>query len=189
MEENSSGSVIVIPDVHGRRFWEDGVKARKPGETMIFLGDYTDPYPHEGIKHDVVPGILEEILEIPNTILLLGNHDFSYISMKAPKVRYDWDLTRSVKISELFTQNHDRFKIGHVIERSKMKHIIFTHAGLLKDMYHHWLDKRWNPVNVVEFYNEKWKNKKPMRQVPAPQASKMPCSAREGTEPISMVRK
>ncbi len=39
-------NILVVPDVHGRKFWETALDY--PGE-IIFLGDYTDPYPREGI--------------------------------------------------------------------------------------------------------------------------------------------
>ena len=41
--------MIIIPDIHGRSFWKDAVKGRE-NEKIIFLGDYTDPYSHEGIE-------------------------------------------------------------------------------------------------------------------------------------------
>ena len=40
---------IVIPDVHGRKFWRDVVKGNED-KRIIFLGDYLDPYGMEGIS-------------------------------------------------------------------------------------------------------------------------------------------
>ena len=41
--------ILIIPDVHGRDFWKEPVKQElKNNETsIVFLGDYTDGYPHE----------------------------------------------------------------------------------------------------------------------------------------------
>ena len=43
--------LVIIPDVHGRPFWREAVRLR-PEEEFIFLGDYLDPYPDEGITGD-----------------------------------------------------------------------------------------------------------------------------------------
>lgn len=76
--------MIIIPDIHGRSFWKHAVEGHET-EKIIFLGDYVDPYADEGI--DYWAGILslrDVILfkkEHPeNVVLLLGNHDLSYIS-------------------------------------------------------------------------------------------------------------
>ena len=40
--------ILIIPDVHGRRFWRDAIES-DDYDKVIFLGDYLDPYPDEGI--------------------------------------------------------------------------------------------------------------------------------------------
>ena len=40
---------IIIPDIHGRDFWRWVVAHRKEEETVVFLGDYLDPYEDEWI--------------------------------------------------------------------------------------------------------------------------------------------
>lgn len=46
----SAEDCLIIPDVHGRDFWKDAAN-RFPGN-IVFLGDYLDPYPLEGISPD-----------------------------------------------------------------------------------------------------------------------------------------
>ena len=42
--------ILVIPDCHGRTFWKDAVeKHAEECDKIVFLGDYLDPYPWEGI--------------------------------------------------------------------------------------------------------------------------------------------
>ena len=45
---NNNVSVLVIPDVHGRKFWKEAInkfsKDIYPDLNIIFLGDYVDPY-------------------------------------------------------------------------------------------------------------------------------------------------
>ncbi len=42
--------ILIIPDVHGRTFWESALKSGDY-EKIVFLGDYTDPYEIEGITN------------------------------------------------------------------------------------------------------------------------------------------
>ena len=54
-------SLTIIPDVHGRPFWRDAVHTR-PDDDFIFLGDYLDPYPDEGVsREDAFAGLLDII--------------------------------------------------------------------------------------------------------------------------------
>lgn len=41
--------MVIIPDVHGRDFWMKPVQENLGKEHILFLGDYLDPYPDEGI--------------------------------------------------------------------------------------------------------------------------------------------
>ena len=46
--------IIVLPDIHGRKFWMDVMDNNCD---IVFLGDYLDPYQHEGItKVDAIGG-------------------------------------------------------------------------------------------------------------------------------------
>ena len=55
--------IIIIPDVHGRKFWREAVE-KYPDADTIFLGDYLDPYPAEGIS----PEALEEYFGVLSTV-------------------------------------------------------------------------------------------------------------------------
>lgn len=73
--------LLVIPDIHGRDFWKE--PCEKPGEydKIIFLGDYLDPYPKEGIFKDEARHNLVDIIEFTihnkmKVITLTGNHEF-----------------------------------------------------------------------------------------------------------------
>ena len=49
--------ILVIPDVHGRKFWRKAIADNvNQVEKIIFLGDYLDPYPRE-IKEN--PDLME----------------------------------------------------------------------------------------------------------------------------------
>lgn len=56
--------LIIIPDVHGRDFWQKAVGDNPDGE-FVFLGDYLDPYGHEGIREgDAFRGLMRGVIEM-----------------------------------------------------------------------------------------------------------------------------
>lgn len=130
--------MIIIPDIHGRAFWKKAVEA-KEDEKIIFLGDYTDPYPHEGIEPREGLRSLREVIEFKkfhsdNVVLLLGNHDLSYISNYLPKCRHDYENHDEIK--RLISDNLELFDILHE-ETIGDSSVMFSHAGLLSD----WLEE------------------------------------------------
>lgn len=49
--------VLIIPDIHGRTFWKEDVTSLladidSRAIDVVFLGDYVDPYPEEGISDE-----------------------------------------------------------------------------------------------------------------------------------------
>ena len=134
--------VIVIPDVHGRTFWKEDVERYKDYISwrivdVVFLGDYLDPYPFEGISVSKAIENFKEIIEFasgkPNVHLLLGNHDMHYFdkyySENVARVRYS--VAHAKEIRQLFSENKDMFKIAWET-RVNDKRFLFTHAGVLK---------------------------------------------------------
>lgn len=128
--------MIIVPDIHGRSFWRDVVKEHK-GEKIIFLGDYTDPYSQEGLFQWNGYLSLAEVLDFKkenadSVILLLGNHDLSYVDSVFPKCRHDYE--NHVEIKELLLSNLSLFNVAHEQEIAG-KRFVFSHAGIL----HKWL--------------------------------------------------
>ena len=122
---------IVIPDVHGRKFWRDVVKGNEE-ERIIFLGDYLDPYTEEGITPEDAYNELLDIIafkkEHPdNVTLLLGNHDFGYLDSNICSFRQDKQkLKRNRK---LLRDNLDLFDIVSE-DRFGNQKVLFSHAGI-----------------------------------------------------------
>lgn len=71
--------ILIVPDVHGRTFWKKAKELINEVDTVVFLGDYMDPYPEEGITYEEAINNFKEIIEFAKTykdkvILLKGNH-------------------------------------------------------------------------------------------------------------------
>lgn len=122
---------IIIPDVHGRKFWRAAVQGHEE-DKIIFLGDYVDPYDWEGISASEAFKELQDIIvfkkEHPdNVILLLGNHDMGYLDRAICCCRMDH--SREKQIGNLFRENLNLFDVVH-IEESECGRVLFSHAGI-----------------------------------------------------------
>lgn len=117
-------NILVVPDVHGRTFWENVVQSNFP---VVFLGDYLDPYSWEGIsKLDAIENF-SKILEFANdekdrVTLLLGNHDCHMLGLSDDICRIDW--INRMQIYHMFEDNKDLFKFAY-----RWNNTLFTHAG------------------------------------------------------------
>lgn len=126
--------MIIIPDIHGRAFWKPALAGRE-NDRIIFLGDYTDPYAHEGI--DACEGVraLVEVIDFKkehsdSVTLLLGNHDLGYISDHICCSRHDEE--NHAVIRSLIEENIKLFDIAHD-ERVGQRRVVFSHAGIHPD--------------------------------------------------------
>ena len=132
--------VLVLPDVHGRRFWKKPCENIEPYDKVIFLGDYLDPYDFEyiSVPHAIVN--FEEIIDFKKknndkVILLIGNHDCpyafkDYFKLSSYHCRHSSMFHKT--ISGLFEDNKDLFQLAYAY-----KDILFTHAGVESG----WLEK------------------------------------------------
>ena len=122
---------IIIPDVHGRKFWRKAVNGNED-RRIIFLGDYLDPYPSEGVTYMDASNEFNDILEFKrlhpdNVTLLLGNHDLGYLDPGICEVRRDYE--RAGYYKELIRDNIALFDLV-ALEESADCEILFSHAGI-----------------------------------------------------------
>lgn len=155
--------MIIIPDVHGRDFWEKPVKECLGKEHIIFLGDYLDPYDYEGITTMEAFQRFEDILAIkrenPDSVrLLLGNHDLHYVNGNLLGGRYDF--LHGARNKRAVVDNADLFQLAYETEISGKKYL-FTHAGVLNG----WIGKNRpllgdvKPEEIGQRLNEYWSNR------------------------------
>ena len=134
--------VLVIADIHGRKFWRKVIEKNCDNvDKIIFLGDYLDPYPNELEENPELMEcrssddyiklleMLEDIVSLkkkePNKyILLTGNHTDTYIWSKfrsASRTDYvNWE-----KYHKFFSQNLKYFNLVWI-----ENNVIFSHAGI-----------------------------------------------------------
>ena len=132
--------ILCIGDIHGRNFWKEAVeKSIDKVEKIIFLGDYLDPYPWEGITRKEAIANFQEIIDFKkenkdNVVLLLGNHDFPYIDKKVFYTRSRYDSSNAYHIEEMFRSHRSLFQLADeaLIDG---KRFLFTHAGLVPQWY------------------------------------------------------
>lgn len=148
--------ILIVPDVHGRKFWHKAEEVIDEVDKVVFLGDYLDPYPHEGITFDDAIEELGLILEFKEkysnkVTLLVGNHDMHYIVrefMDCSRLNEDYRLA----MHDFFMNNIDKFQLIHEIGN-----YLFSHAGV----YDEWLTNNNLSLeelnDFISFIREKWR--------------------------------
>lgn len=153
--------VLIVPDVHGREFWKDPVKNSLSNvDKIVFLGDYLDPYPQEGIDFLTALKNFEEIIKLKKSnsdkvILLYGNHDCHYCDYLSDSIfpcsRFEERFYN--RVSNIFKNNKDLFQFFY-----KEGKYLFSHAGISKE----WIRKYCNCTlsellnNESKAYNSLW---------------------------------
>jgi predicted MPP superfamily phosphohydrolase len=133
--KTKSIKVVIIPDVHGRPFWREVLTNKE--DTIVFLGDYSDPYEYEGFTHKDAVRELTDIVQFKKdnperVILLLGNHDAPYIHPNFPTCRYSNELKNEYR--KLFTDEPDLFQIAYNLRLNDIDYL-FTHAGVNNEWF------------------------------------------------------
>ena len=160
--------ILIVPDVHGRKFWHKAEELIDKVDLVVFLGDYLDPYSYEGISFDDAIEELGLILEFKEkysdkVTLLVGNHDMHYIVrefMDCSRLNEDYRLT----MHDFFMNNIDKFQLIHEIDN-----YLFSHAGVylewtkkyeitLEELFNFkkFLEGRWHTLEDVSYTRGGW---------------------------------
>ena len=137
-------NILVLPDIHGRTFWKESLKYKDKFDHIIFLGDYFDPYPSEGITQqeaienfkELINSFTEEELE-DKVEFLLGNHDGHYLYDIPEASRLAKNPTINKEISSLLTNLRDKYNqlILNTWITIENTTYLFTHAGINKEWF------------------------------------------------------
>lgn len=150
--------VLIVPDVHGRSFWEDVLPFVNSDEynKIIFLGDYLDPYYNDKISGKQAYKTFLKILDLKKAhpdkiVLLLGNHDLGYLDTNICDCRRIVELDEEIFYT--FLADKQLFDITYKIETDD-KTILFSHAGftrtfvnILKDKFMD--DDEWSCIESL----------------------------------------
>ena len=111
--------ILCIGDIHGRTFWKKAVEDNiDKVDKIIFIGDYLDPYPFEGITRKNAIRNFQEIIDFKSenkdkVILLLGNHDCPYIDKRNFDSRSRYDSSNAYHIEEMFRSHRSLFQMAY----------------------------------------------------------------------------
>lgn len=135
MKFDKDHDLLIVPDVHGRPFWREPVKSGEYAHA-VFLGDYSDPYPSEGIDRDASVEMFREIVDFAEehkdkVTLLLGNHDMHYVSDAFDNLargsRHSFWSRRP--ISTIYNAHRHLFRLAFEADYEGT-HCLLTHAGV-----------------------------------------------------------
>ena len=151
MTDTVKSRLIIIPDVHGRDFWREAVRANPDGR-FIFLGDYLDPYEDECITTAEAFRGLQDIVSFkeanPERVTLLwGNHDLHYLYPEMMGSRYD--LAHAERNARFFHSHQTLFGMAYETMAAGMR-ILFSHAGVGRG----WLLGNWPSIDMKELSAE-----------------------------------
>ena len=133
---------LIIPDIHGRTFWRKPLEVlAERVERIIFLGDYFDPYPSEGIGEDDAIANWKEMTAFiddnrlsERTTMLIGNHDAHYLNHIFGLYGASTRKSREHKteIASLFRERNLAVAFDGETEGKKL---LITHAGVNHDWF------------------------------------------------------
>lgn len=152
--------ILINPDIHGRVFWKYSVEHKDEFDKIIFLGDYLDAYSPDLLVNE--EDNFKEIIQfkkdnLDKVILLLGNHDCSYINSKIlPSSRHN--PFKADIYHKLFNDNLDLFQLVYIYNK-----YLFSHAGVyeewlkmcdlnLDNLINYDLDELAPYLNVLDYY-------------------------------------
>lgn len=173
--------VLIIPDVHGTKNWEKVKEIPKENyDYAVFLGDYFDSSTYDrNIRmcrsNNKWPEQGENVINIINWVredpehrkMLIGNHDFSYISAGHGGANVSGHQNEHKhKIRGIILSNYDVFDLAFECDGWVFSHAGFTYTWRSSAIhfFHQLLDqwyeeggKRWDEREYsLKFLNDFW---------------------------------
>lgn len=144
---------LILGDIHGLTNWESIIKKEKPNK-VIFLGDYVDTFDRKNTCEMQINN-LERILDYKEKrgnkcILLLGNHDYHYITNAAQ--RYSgYCISTHRLIKQIKNRLLENLQLIYIDEKTKT---IFSHAGISNYWLKNVAQCKLNEVNNIDLKSE-----------------------------------
>jgi hypothetical protein len=139
--------ILIVPDIHGRNFWKPALDYKG---RIIFLGDYTDPYPQEGFtQENAYQGLLTIVdfkKQNPEKVtLLVGNHEMHYYNRNYECGRFD---RHYFKAYNDILAGEDTVGLFQLCKQTG--NYLFIHAGITKGWYDAHFDELSKLGNTLE---------------------------------------
>lgn len=140
-----------IGDIHGRTTWK---KIASDDMLNVFIGDYFDSHDKKSNFNQQIENFQEIVAykeSHPNTILLLGNHDYHYLRGIDSSERYSgYQAYGALSIQEVLENAiaKDHIKITHYVDD-----FLFSHAGVSKTFISNWYlttDTDYSDVDILK---------------------------------------
>ena len=145
--------ILVIGDIHGRDCWKNIVKS-ETFDKVVFIGDYFDSFNITPIDQE---NNFKEIIQFKRdypdkVILLIGNHDFHYLS----NIKQDYSGYQFVKAWDYGFIMDELYKNQEIQACYRYNNFIFSHAGITETWARNFnlntnIDNIENEVNTL-FY-------------------------------------
>ena len=149
--------VLVVPDVHGSHEWESVKDIPTDSyDYIVFMGDYFDSWenqwPDQGNNFKSICTFVRD--DKTHRKLLLGNHDWSYLSKTENGSRVSGhQIDKIEEIRNLLTENHDILDIAFECDD-----IVFSHAGFSRTWIQSVCKVLWDAEKhwSIDYLNDEW---------------------------------
>ena len=142
--KNKQYKVIVLGDIHGTIKWKKVIEQNKDADKIVFLGDYFDSFT---IPFEEQYSNFKEILKykkenLSKVVLLLGNHEYHYLSAYSADRYSGHQLHYAGKIEEVLEKaiKEELINIAYA-----HREYLFTHAGVTKE----WLENQDSEIKEL----------------------------------------
>lgn len=120
---------VIIGDTHGRDTWKTITQMHPDIDVLVFLGDYFDSFT---ISPALQINNFKEIIALKETakfkvILLIGNHDYHYLSDIGNTGTSGYQYYAAHEITSLVSANRSHLQMAYQFDN-----ILCTHAGVGK---------------------------------------------------------
>lgn len=139
--------LIAIGDIHGREHWKRMVANEPEADKIVFIGDYFDSF---GISANRQIVNFKEILQLKRdnpdkVVLLLGNHDFHYISeMEEAYSGYNSEYAEDIEAVVKQAIKEELVQMAF-----QWNQFLFTHAGVTNTWYFENCEQGWEKDYII----------------------------------------
>ncbi len=122
--------ILIIPDIHLKHLQAERIVEREKADLTIFAGDYFDDFGDSPRANQATAHWLQQSLEKPNRIHLLGNHDAHYRWPHMACSGFTQAKCTAIR-KVLGEEGFERLELYYYDQASNT---LFTHAGLTRPL-------------------------------------------------------